>query len=71
MFLFVVIVWSLVWKGFALWRAAKRGEKIWFVIFLLVNSVGILEIIYLFLISGAKMSDLMPPSARKGKGTID
>lgn len=47
----VLMAWSLVWKGLALWRSAQRGEKIWFVIFLLVNTVGILEMIYLFLVT--------------------
>ncbi len=55
--LIILLAWRLVWKGLALWRAAKRGDKIWFVVFLLVNTAGILEIIYLFLITGAKLSD--------------
>jgi hypothetical protein len=40
-------LWSVFWTGFALWHAAKRGEKGWFVLFLLVHTAGILEIIYL------------------------
>ena len=55
--LLILFLWSILWKGLALWRAAKRGDKIWFVIFLFVNTVGILEIIYLFLVTGAKLSD--------------
>lgn len=55
--LVVLVLWSLVWKGLALWSAAKRGDKIWFIVFLLVNTAGILEIIYLFFITGAKLSD--------------
>lgn len=47
--LFIVALWELVWKGFALWRAAQRGSKVWFVVMLLVNSVGILPIVYLFI----------------------
>ena len=53
----LILVWSLLWKGLALWRAAKRGEKIWFTVFLLINTLGILEIIYLFAITKAKLSD--------------
>ena len=49
--LVVVIAWTLVWKGFALWRAAKLSHKIWFVIILVINTLGILEILYLFLFS--------------------
>jgi hypothetical protein len=59
--LVLLIVWSLVWKGLALWRAAKRGEKFWFILFLIVNTAGILEIIYLFLVTGAKLSDFKLP----------
>ncbi len=53
----LVLVWNLLWKGLALWRAAKRGEKWWFIAFLVINTAGILEIIYLFAITGAKLSD--------------
>ena len=45
--LVVVIVWSLIWKGFALWYAATGRQKAWFIVFLIVNTLGILEIIYL------------------------
>lgn len=40
-------IWSLFWSGLALWYAARRGEKWWFIIFLLIHTAGILEIIYL------------------------
>lgn len=53
----VLAAWSILWKGLALWRASKRGEKIWFVAILLINTAGILEIVYLFFIAGAKLSD--------------
>lgn len=43
----VALIWTLIWKGLALWQAAKRSDKIWFVAMLVVNTVGILEIIYL------------------------
>lgn len=46
-----LMVWSFIWKGWALWRAARDGKNIWFVVLLLVNTVGILEIIYIFAIS--------------------
>jgi len=47
----LLIVWVLIWKGLALWKAARRGEWIWFVILLLVNTLGILEILYIFVFS--------------------
>lgn len=42
-----LLIWSLFWKGLALWTAGNRKEKIWFIILFLVNTIGILEIIYL------------------------
>jgi methionyl-tRNA synthetase len=42
-----LILWTLFWKGLALWTAGNRKEKVWFIILFLVNTVGILEIIYL------------------------
>jgi hypothetical protein len=44
----LMIFWSIAWKGIALWKAAKVGSKVWFIIILLVNTFGILEIIYIF-----------------------
>lgn len=44
----IVAVWSLFWKGIALWRAAKGNQKYWFVAMLILNTMGILELVYLF-----------------------
>ncbi len=42
------IEWSAVWKGIALWRAARNGHLPWFIIMVIINTAGILEIIYIF-----------------------
>lgn len=47
-FLIPLMVWSLVWKGWALWKAAKNDSKPWFIALLIVNTLGILEILYIF-----------------------
>ncbi len=52
--IFVLVAWSLVWKGFALWRAARREETAWFVAMLIINTAGILEILYLFVFGREK-----------------
>ncbi len=44
-------VWSAVWKALALYRAGTRHSKVWFVVLFVVNTVGILEIFYLFYFS--------------------
>lgn len=45
--LIVLVAWELVWKGLALWRSARNDQPAWFIVLLIVNSVGILPIIYL------------------------
>ena len=47
----VLIVWSLIWKGMALWKAARLSSKGWFIVLLIVNTFGILEIIYIFFVA--------------------
>lgn len=56
LFLGLLAVWSLIWKGLALWRAARRTDKGWFVVLLLVNTLGILDIIYLYVITKNRKS---------------
>ena len=47
----ILAVWTLYWKYRALWHAAKHDHKVWFVVLLLVNTLGILEILYLHVFS--------------------
>ncbi len=63
--LLVLVLWSVVWKGLALWHSAKRGEKWWFVAILVINTVGILEIIYLFGFAKLKASELFGHQGEK------
>jgi predicted permease len=46
-FLMVLVGWELVWKGLALWKASKVGQKVFFVAILLFNTIGLLPIAYL------------------------
>jgi len=57
-FLPLIILWSLFWKGLALWHSGRKGQPWWFVILLIVNALGILEIIYLFGVLRLKFSEL-------------
>jgi len=50
------IIWSLAWKGIALWKAARAGSKKWFVALLIINTLGILEILYIFVFSKKEKS---------------
>ncbi len=45
----VLTLWSLPWKGIALWKAAKNNDIAWFVIMMIVNTIGILDILYIYI----------------------
>ncbi len=55
----LLVLWSLVWKGMALWKAAHQENKVWFVVLLIINTVGILDILYLYVFS-RKSSNTSP-----------
>ena len=59
-----VTIWSLPWKGFALWKSARRGENVWFIFLLITNTAGILELLYLFVFSGKRKVILTPNQDR-------
>jgi methionyl-tRNA synthetase len=42
------IAWTLPWKGVALWKSARNKHLVWFIVILIVNTLAILEIIYIF-----------------------
>lgn len=50
----VIVLWSVFWKGMALWRAAQRKEAGWFIALLVINTAGIFEIIYLLATASEK-----------------
>ncbi|MDD2646607.1 MAG: DUF5652 family protein [Patescibacteria group bacterium] len=54
----LLLLWSLPWKGVALWRAAKKNHTVWFIVFLILNTIGILEILYIFVFSKMKEGEI-------------
>jgi len=47
MLFFGLIILALFLKGLALWKSARNSQKGWFIAILIINSLGILPIIYL------------------------
>ena len=41
------ILWEIFWKGMAMWKAAQLSHKKWFIALLIINTFGILDIIYI------------------------
>lgn len=57
-----LLLWSLFWKALALWHAARRGNTVWFIVLLLVNTIGILDIIYLIIAGKLRVTELFSKS---------
>lgn len=57
----ILALWSIPWKGWALWLAAKNTHTWWFIALLVINTIAILDIIYIFAVGRP---------ARKKQGVI-
>ncbi len=55
----ILMLWSLFWKAWALWIAARRGEKVWFGAMIVVNTMGVLEILYIYVFSKDKAPEVL------------
>ncbi len=46
-FIIVLMIWDMAWKGIALWKAGTKKQLVRFVCLLVLNTLGILPMIYL------------------------
>lgn len=53
-FSLAITLWALPWKAVALWKAAKNSHSKWFIALMFLNTIAILEIIYIFYYSKPK-----------------
>jgi len=61
----VLIIWSVVWKGIGLWKAAGNKHLAWFICILVFNTAGILPIIYIVFFSKKKVAKPVKKKAAK------
>jgi uncharacterized protein DUF5652 len=61
----VVVIWSAVWKLLALWKSARKNHIIWFILLAFINTVGILEILYIYVFSDMKSGKKKKVKAKK------
>jgi len=54
-FVIIAALWTIPWKGVALWKSAKNGQKAWFIVLFLINTLALLEIIYIFFFAKKKI----------------
>jgi methionyl-tRNA synthetase len=45
--LIILAIWEMIWKGIALWKSGRNNQIAWFVFIFILNTAGILSIIYL------------------------
>jgi len=50
-----ITLWTIPWKGYALWKAARKKHMIWFIVLLLISTAALLEIAYIFYFSDKKI----------------
>ncbi|KKU86677.1 MAG: hypothetical protein A2667_02385 [Candidatus Wildermuthbacteria bacterium RIFCSPHIGHO2_01_FULL_47_27] len=55
--IYVLVAWILPWKGVALWRAARNNHMRWFAVLLVLNTLAILEIAYIFYFAKKKAEE--------------
>jgi hypothetical protein len=46
----VLGLWDLVWKAIAMWKAGRNNQLGWYICLLVFNTLGILPMVYIFLI---------------------
>ena len=51
----IAALFELIMKAFALWKAARANHRDWFIVLLLINTAGILPLIYMKFINNNKI----------------
>ncbi len=50
---------DVIFKGWAMWRAARMGKNYWFIALLVINSMGVFPVIFL-LLTNSEYETLLP-----------
>lgn len=45
----ILILWEAIWKLIALWKAGRNNHLAWFICIALINTMGILPIVYILM----------------------
>lgn len=67
--LVVILTWSMVWKLLGMWNSARKGSWIWFIVFALTNTVGILPILYIYVFSKTDWNKFIKVEVKKTKSS--
>ena len=64
-----LIIWEAIWKGIGMWKAARNGQLGWFIVILVINSIGILPIVYIYFFQKMQETADKMPADKKETGT--
>ncbi len=67
MLLITILLWSMVWKLSGMWKSARKGSLIWFIVLALTNTVGILPILYIYVFSKIDWNKFVKVEVKKSK----
>ncbi|OGM13610.1 hypothetical protein A3A76_03160 [Candidatus Woesebacteria bacterium RIFCSPLOWO2_01_FULL_39_23] len=71
-FALLLVAWSLFIKGYTLWKASRNNQRYWFIILLLLNTLGIFELVYLkFFQKNLNLEESKTSLKKTKKGIID
>lgn len=43
------LLWEAAWKIIAMWKAGRNNHLVWFICIALINTIGILPIVYILM----------------------
>ncbi len=43
----IALIWETIWKLIGLWKSARNNQMGWFIAIALVNSLGVITILYI------------------------
>jgi Family of unknown function (DUF5652) len=67
----LILLWTLPWKGYALWKAARADERNWFIVILILNTLAILDILYIFFFSNREAETFAESDSNQKTSEID
>lgn len=66
---FLLVIWSGVWKAIALWKSARNNHLGWFIALCIINTLGVLEILYIYIWSKKENKNINTPTAPEAPKT--
>jgi len=57
-FIIILAIWTIPWKVYAVWTSVKNNHKKWFIVLLILNTVSILELYYIFKVANKSWTEV-------------